>query len=194
MVSSGFGSSESKDLQSPPPPQSDLYFESTEWVSRENHKEDILVPSIGSKPSIPVRAPRSQAEGENLKNAIGYDDVGHTLLSDDIIRDKNHQPELHLDPLGDVIYTQPTDTTHQQQPKDTNVTSKPLPPKPKDRKKPSVQFTVPKADDPPEGPSSLDSALSEPEERETKEYREYMRRWHIKDGKEEVRFQIRCLP
>ncbi|XP_073540410.1 182 kDa tankyrase-1-binding protein [Phyllobates terribilis] len=141
--------------------------------------------------------------------------LGHVLAcEDDIIvdqgqlenRGENHQPEAYvehgdLQQIADVIpkHAEHTNTASEQpshhekqEPKDISVTSALSPPKPKERKKPCVQFIVPKADDPAEEPRSLDSTLSESERRETKEYKQKedgnadMRRWHGEDGIEKI--------
>ncbi|XP_077107286.1 182 kDa tankyrase-1-binding protein [Ranitomeya variabilis] len=201
------------------PLQSDLYFESSKQASQYDHQENIT--SIGSKikgkaPSAmreSLQVQKSQIEEENEKTTLVYDNqipdvksgLGHVLACDgDIIVDQG-QPEAYVDhgdlqQITDVIpkYTEHTNTAfgqpshhEKQEPKDISVTSVLSPPKPKERKKPSAQFIVPKADDSAEGPISLDSTLPESERWETN-YKENddgnadMRRWHGADRIEKI--------
>ncbi|XP_066442925.1 182 kDa tankyrase-1-binding protein isoform X2 [Eleutherodactylus coqui] len=179
-------------------------------------KTEEKVPSIPVRKSLPV----PKMLDENVKNAIvnnnqiPLEGSEHTLLHDDISvdqghlenKDKNHQPGAHVDlhdvqQIGGVIpkeHTQDTSTTYEelsqhhdkQQPKD-KCTSELSPPKPKERKKPSVQFNVPKSDDQAEGEISLDyrPTVTEAEKQETKEHTDDgnadMRRWHRELGVEE---------
>ncbi|XP_073444321.1 182 kDa tankyrase-1-binding protein [Dendrobates tinctorius] len=199
------------------PLQSDLYFESSKQASQYDHQEKIT--SIGSKikEKTPIakreslQVQKSQIEEENEKTALVYDnqipDVKSGLLAcdGDIIVDQGHLEKRGQNPgdlqqIADVIpkHAEHTNTAFEQpshhekqEPKDISVPSVLCPPKPKERKKPSVQFIVPKADDSAEGPISMDSTPSESERRETKEYKKEdenadMRRWHGEDGLEKI--------
>ncbi|XP_069835707.1 182 kDa tankyrase-1-binding protein [Dendropsophus ebraccatus] len=177
-------------------------------------KPEKKAPKVPIRESTDV--PKSETEEQNVKNANVYDTQigefgsgpGHVLRNNDIIvdqrhlenTDKNHQPEAHVDAPDpqhiadvtpkkflhppDTAYGQPTQ--HRDEPKDKHVTSKPLAPKPKERKKPSVQFTVPNVEDKEDGQRPLDQTVPEREERETKEYGHKedvdVRRWDREDG------------
>ncbi|XP_040292774.1 182 kDa tankyrase-1-binding protein isoform X2 [Bufo bufo] len=166
--------------------------------------------------SVPIResfhVPKSPTEDENVKNAIVYNnkisdvrsELGHIVLPSDInvdkghleIRDKNQQPEAQvyshdLQNIGDVIpkkYTQHTNIAYKQESQHHDQPQPIVPPKPKERKKLSVQFNVPKADD--QGGVQRSLGDTESEVQETKEYRVRhkedgnadMRRWHREDG------------
>ncbi|XP_044152365.1 182 kDa tankyrase-1-binding protein [Bufo gargarizans] len=197
------------------------YENSKQVSHYDHKEEIMVPPTRTEKKvlSVPIResfhVPKSQTEDENVKNAIVYNnkisdvrsELGHIVLPGDIhvdkghleIRDKNQQPEAEvyshdLQNIGDVIpqkYTQHTNIAYKQESQHHDQPQPIVPPKPKERKKLSVQFNVPKADDQGEVQRSLGDTESEVQE--PKEYRARhkedgnadMRRWHREDGEEE---------
>ncbi|KAM4032106.1 182 kDa tankyrase-1-binding protein [Anomaloglossus baeobatrachus] len=200
--------------------QASQYDHQEEITSIESKIEEKL-PSA-PRESLQVQKSHQDDENEKMAivydNQISDErsGLGHVLVCDDDIivkkgqvvnRGENHQLEAHVDhydpqQIGDVIpkYTERTNisyyeqTSHHenQEPKNLSVTSGLSPPKPKERKKPSVQFIVPKADDPAEGQRSLDCTLPESQTWETKECKQEedgnadVGRWHGEDRIEEI--------
>ncbi|KAM3912771.1 182 kDa tankyrase-1-binding protein isoform 2-T2 [Leptodactylus fuscus] len=192
---------ESQEQGSSPRP-SGPHCEGTKQASLSDHKEGITALSLGARtqenvPSVPVReslhVAKSHMRDEHVNSAgVHHNQLpdggsGHRLLSDDTTTVQGHV-EAHVDLhdhqiIGDVKnkhYTQDTNTTHEQ-PKDTNMTAGP--PKPKERKKPPVQFTLPKEEDQAEGQRSRDYTLPGSERPETKELS------HQDDGHADTRSQ-----
>ncbi|XP_056409417.1 uncharacterized protein LOC130328319 [Hyla sarda] len=170
----------------------------------DDHGEAHMVPpSIGYKPdkkapSVPVRksshGPKSQTEEENINNTRVYSNqipevgpgLGHLSFSNEVIVDKggpeNRGKNHHQDDVTPKEYIQLPHSAyeppqHHDKTQDQHVTSKPLPPKPKERKKPSVQFMVPNEDQE-EGQRSMDWTVQETKEHGQKED---VRRWNTED-------------
>ncbi|XP_075698264.1 182 kDa tankyrase-1-binding protein [Rhinoderma darwinii] len=177
-------------------------------------KREEKVPNVPTRKSLHVPKIQPEEKNvivyDNQIPDVSTTSDGHKLLRDDICidqghvenGDEKHKPETEVDhphnpqQIGDVTpqkHTQNSNTDSEQptppdkpQPKDNyvDVTSKLLPPKPKERKKTSVQFNVPKSDDQAEGQRPSDYSPSE-----TKEYRpkedESAERWQKVAGIEE---------